>query len=127
MDETLKQEALAAYAAYLAAFLAKDKQALDAMMHYPLTYIGEGMSRQFDSFPFDPAKMMAAKQMHTTIDADYEVVMATEKKAHVVLRSATRVRKDGSPIETVSGFYALTRTEAGWKFFALSDITIPAG
>lgn len=83
--------------------------------------------RLFDSFPFGPEKMMAAKQMHTTIDADYEVVMATEKKAHVVLRSATRVRKDGTPIETVPGFYALTRTAEGWKFFALSGITIPAG
>ncbi|MFZ5913896.1 MAG: hypothetical protein ACOY17_06710 [Pseudomonadota bacterium] len=125
MDERLKDEVLAAFAAYLAAFLARDKPALDEMMQYPLTYIGDGASRQFDSFPFDPAKMMAAKQMHTTIDADYEAVMVTGKKAHVVLRSATRVRKDGSPIETVSGFYALTRTESGWKFFALSDITIP--
>jgi hypothetical protein len=36
------------------------------------------------------------------------------------------VRADGSPIEVVSAFYALTRTPSGWKFFALSDITVAA-
>lgn len=126
MDEKLKDEVLATYAAYLEAFLSKDVRTLDSLMQYPLAYIGNGKSRLFDTLPFDPAAMMAAKQMHTTIDANYEVVCATDKKAHVILHSATRVKKDGTPIETVSGFYALTRTEAGWKFFALSDITVPA-
>jgi hypothetical protein len=126
MDENLKAEVLATYAAYLEAFLAKDLQTLNSMMQFPLAYIGNGKSRMFDTFPFDPAELMAAKQMHTTIDANYEVVFATDKKAHLILHSATRVKKDGTPIETVSGFYALTRTDAGWKFFALSDITVPA-
>ncbi len=126
MNEKLRDEVRATYAAYLEAFLAKDMQTLDSLMHYPLAYIGDGKTRLFDRFPFDPAEMMAAKQMHTTIDANYEVVFATDKKAHVILHSATRVKKDGTPIETVSGFYALTRTATGWKFFALSDITVPA-
>ncbi len=127
MDEKVKNEVLATYAAYLKAFLAKDMPTLDSLMHYPLAYIGNGKSRMFDTFPFNPAEMMAAKQMHTTIDANYEVVFATDKKAHLILHSATRVKVDGTPIETVSGFYALTKTETGWKFFALSDITVPAG
>ncbi len=126
MDAKLKNEVLAAYDAYLKAFLAKDLRALNGMMRFPLAYIGNGKVTMFDSFPFDPAEMMAAKQMHTTIGADYEVISVTDKKAHLILRGATRVKKDGTPIETVSGFYALTRTDAGWKFFALSDITIPA-
>lgn len=127
MDEQVRDEVLAVYAAYLKAFLSKDMKTLDSLMQYPLCYIGNGAVRMFGQFPFDPAVMMAAKQMHTTIDADYEVVMATANKAHIVLRSATRVKIDGTPIETVSAFYALTRTDAGWKIFALSDITIPAG
>jgi len=126
MDEQLRDEVLATYAAYLKAFLSKDMKTLDSLMQYPLCYIGNGAVRMFDQFPFDPAAMMAAKQMHTTIDTDIEVVLATANKAHVVLRSATRVKIDGTPIETVSAFYALTRTDAGWKIFALSDITIPA-
>jgi hypothetical protein len=69
---------------------------------------------------------MAAKQWHDTKDSSYEVVLASATKAHVILRQATRIRADGSAIETVSAFYALTRTPSGWKFFALSDITIPA-
>ena len=69
---------------------------------------------------------MAAKQWHDTRDFAYEVVFASTDKAHLIVRQATRVRTDGSPIETVSAFYALTCTPSGWKFFALSDITIPA-
>ena len=68
---------------------------------------------------------MAAKQWHDTKDFAYEVVSASADKAHLILRQATRIRADGSPIETVSAFYALTRTPSGWKFFAVSDITIP--
>lgn len=125
-DEKLREEVMATYAAYLKAFLSHDTATLNSLMRYPLAYIGDGKSRMFDTFPFDPAQMMAAKKMHSTIDADYEVVSVTDKKAHLVLHSATRIKKDGTPIEYVSGFYALTRTDAGWKFFALSDITVPA-
>ncbi len=126
MDEKLRDEVLATYAAYLEAFLSKDMQTLDSLMQYPIAFIGNGKTRLFDAFPINPAKMMAAKQMHTTIDANYEVVFATDKKAHLILHNAKRVKIDGTLIETVSAFYALTRTETGWKFFALSDMTVPA-
>ncbi len=126
MDEKLRDEVLATYAAYLKAFLSNDVQTLDTMMQYPLAHIGNGKVRMYDAFPFNPAEVMASKQMVNTIDTDYEVVAITAKKAHLILRSGTRVKADGTPIETVSAFYALTRTDTGWKFFALSDITIPA-
>jgi hypothetical protein len=127
MDEKLRDEVLAAYAAYLKAFLANDVRTLDSLMHYPVAFIGNGKTRLFDRFPINPAEMMAAKQMHTTIDANYEVVFATDKKAHLILHNAKRVKADGTLIETVSAFYALTRTSTGWKFFALSDMTVAAG
>ena len=126
MDEKLRDEVLATYAAYLKAFLSKDMAALNSLMQFPLAHIGNGKVRMFDSFPFDPAELMAAKQMVDTIDTEYEVVSLTDKKAHLILRTGTRVRQDGTPIEKVAAFYALTRTDAGWKFFALSDITVPA-
>lgn len=126
MDEKLRDEVLATYAAYLKAFLTNDVRTLDSMMQYPIAFIGNGKTRLFDTFPINPAEMMAAKQMHTTIDANYEVVFATGKKAHLILHDAKRVKADGTLIETVSAFYALTRTETGWKFFALSDMTVPA-
>jgi len=53
-----------------------------------------------------------------------EVVFVTPEMAHVIVRHATRLRADNSPIEVVSTFYALTRTPSGWKFFAFSDITV---
>jgi hypothetical protein len=56
-----------------------------------------------------------------------EVVFASAEKGHVILRHATRVRADGSPIEAASALFALTRTPAGRKFFAFSGITFPSG
>ena len=125
MDE-MKAEVLEAYSGYLAAFNAGDLKRIDAVIQYPLTYIGAGSIQTFDSFPFDPAEFRRTKQWHTTIDSLYEVVALSPTKAHVVLKSASRIRGDGSLIETVSAFYAFTRTAEGWKIFAVSDIVTPA-
>lgn len=126
MDEGIRDEVLAVYTAYLTAFRANDVRAIDRLVQYPLAYIGDGKTTLVDSFPVLPAELKAAKQWHDTKDFSYEVVCASPTKAHVILRQATRVRADSSTIETVSAFYALTRTPGGWKFFAVSDITIPA-
>ena len=125
MDERTKDEVLAAYTAYLTAFRANDVQAIDRLIQYPLAYIGNGQTTLVETYPIKPAELMAAKQWQDTKNFTYEVVFASADKAHLILRQATRVRADGSPIETISAFYALTRTPSGWKFFALSDITIP--
>jgi hypothetical protein len=125
MDDP-KGEVLAAYSAYVAAFLANDVPALDRLIQYPLAYIGNGHVTLVDAYPVQPADLIAAKQWHGTRNMDPEVVFASAEKAHVILRHATRVRADGSPIEAVSAFYALTQTPAGWKFFAFSDITVPS-
>jgi hypothetical protein len=126
MDEVLKNEVLATYAAFQDAFRANDVLALDKLIQYPLAYIGKDRTTLVDTFPVQPAELMAAKQWHDTKDLDLDVVFVSHEKAHLIVRHATRVRADGSPIEVVSAFYALTGTPSGWKFFALSDITIPA-
>jgi hypothetical protein len=117
---------IATYAAYIDAFRANDVEALDKLIQYPLAYVGNGRVTMVETYPVQPAELMAAKQWHDTKDLNPEVVFLSPEKAHVIVRHATRVRVDGSPIEIVSAFYALTRTSAGWKFFALSDITVPA-
>lgn len=126
MDERIRDEVLATYMAYLTAFRANDVEAIDRLVQYPLAYIGDGKTTLVDSYPIKPAELMATKQWHDTKHLSCEVVFASANKAHVILRQATRVRADGSPIETVSGFYALIRIPSGWKFFAMSDITVPA-
>jgi hypothetical protein len=126
MDQELKEEVLATYAAYVKAFIANDVPALNELIQYPLAYVGNGRTTLVDTYPVQPAELMAAKQWHDTPDLKPEVVFASAEKAHVIVCSATRIRADGSPIEVVSAFYALTRTPSGWKFFAFSDITIPA-
>jgi hypothetical protein len=57
---------------------------------------------------------------------EYEVIGLSETKAHVVLKRGTRMRRDGSPIEDVYAFYAWTKTDDGWKMFAVSDVTVPS-
>ena len=78
-----------------------------------------------DEYPIKPSVLMAAKEWRTSIDMAYEVVGISETKAHLVLKRCTRVRRDGSPIEEVYAFYAWTKTDDGWKMFAVSDVTVP--
>jgi hypothetical protein len=118
-------EVIAAYERYLKAFLADDLAAIDALVQYPLAYIGAGKVSMLDKWPFKPSALRAAKEWHTSIDLEYEVIGISETKAHLVLKRCTRVRRDGSPIEHVCAFYAWTRTADGWKIFALSDVTVP--
>ena len=125
MDDSLKQEVLDTYSAYVQAFRDNNVPALDKLIQYPLAYIGNGRTTLVDAYPVQPADLMSAKQWHDTRDLDPEVVLVTPEKAHVIVRHATRLRADNSPIEVVSAFYALTRTQSGWRFFALSDITVP--
>ena len=118
-------EVIQAYQRYLQAFLADDIAAIDALVRYPLAYIGDGKVIMLDEYPVKPSALMAAKGWHTSIGIDYEVIGVSETKAHLVLKRCTRVRRDGSPIEEVFAFYAWTRTDDGWKMFAVSDVTLP--
>jgi hypothetical protein len=124
--EVEKDAVIAAYRAYVRAFLDNDIEAIDALVAYPVAYVGAGKTVMLDSFPVKPADLMAQKQWHSTTDTDFEVVGVSADKAHVILPHARRLRADGSLIETVSAFYAFTRTDSGWKIFALSDITVQA-
>jgi hypothetical protein len=126
MNERAKQEVLEVYAKLGKAFIENDMDTINAHHLYPLAHIRDGHTTLVKEYPFNPAKLMAEKQWHTSINFESEVVFASAEKAHVILRHATRVRKDGTPIETVSGFYALTRTPSGWKVFAVSDIAVAA-
>ena len=104
MDQDQKNQVIEAYRAYLGAFRANDLEALDALVRYPVAYIGEGTVEMLESYPIKPAEMIASKQWHSTADAEFEVVGLSPTKAHVVLPRARRLRADGSLIETVSAF-----------------------
>ena len=121
-----KAEVIQAYERYLQAFLADDVATIDALVQYPLAYIGDGKVSMLDEYPIKPSALMAAKAWHTSIGMEYEVVGISATKAHLVLKRGTRVRRNGSPIEEVFAFYAWTKTTDGWKMFAVSDVTVPA-
>lgn len=120
-----KAEVIQAYERYLRAFLADDIGAINQLVQYPLAYIGDGKVSMLNEYPIKPAALMAAKDWHTSIDMAYDVVGVSESKAHLILRHGTRVRQDGSRIEDVFAFYAWTKTDGGWKMFAVSDVTVP--
>jgi hypothetical protein len=121
-----RAEVEAAYRAYIAGFLASDLAAIDAVIQYPLAYIGGGRVELLEAYPFNPSELRARTGWHTTLDATFDVAAVSRDKAHIVLSHAKRVRADGSLIETVSAFYAFTKTQGGWKLFAISDVSVPA-
>jgi ketosteroid isomerase-like protein len=125
-EERLREEVSSVYAEYLSAFRAADLARIDALVRYPIAFIADGEVTLADSFPIDPVEVIVKKQVHSMVDISYEVVAVSPTKAHVVLRTAKRLRKDGSLVETISAFYAFTKTSAGWKLFAISGINIPA-
>jgi hypothetical protein len=117
-------EVLSAYKRYLEAFMSNDMNGINALVSYPLAYVGDGVVKMFHEYPIKPAELMAQTGWRDTLNMQYEVVAVSDTKAHLILRCGTRVRGDGSPIEEISGFYAWTKTTAGWKMFAVSDVKI---
>ena len=117
MNQGLKEAILATYTAYLDAFRASDVSSLDKLIQYPLTYIGNGRTTMVDSYPVQPAELMSAKQWHDTLNLDPEVVFVSTEKAHLVVRQATRVRVDESPIEIVSAFLRSHPDAVGLEMF----------
>jgi hypothetical protein len=80
MQQQAKEEVLASYAAYLAAFQADDLAALNALIQFPFAYIGQGSTVLLDTFPIQPAALKAAKQWHSTKDYSHEVVFASDER-----------------------------------------------
>ncbi len=123
----LINEVSATYEAYTRAFLANDIEAIHELVKYSIPYIRDDNVVLMDSDPIKPADLIAQKQWHTSTDTEIEIVGISETKAHVALPNVKRWRKDGSLIEIASVFYAFTGTAAGWKMFAISGISVPAG
>ena len=63
MDELAKNEVLAAYAAYVAAFRANDVQAIDKLMQYPIAHIGNGQITLLDAYPIKPGGVESRQAM----------------------------------------------------------------
>jgi hypothetical protein len=56
-------EVIAAYERYLKAFLADDLAAIDALVQYPLAYIGAGKVSMLDKWPFKPSAFESGEGM----------------------------------------------------------------
>ena len=123
MSDNNDNEVLVAYEQYLAYFLDNDMDGINSLVKFPITYIADGESKSLDAFPVTPKEMMENKQWDTTIDTKTYVHVINSTKGHVI-SSGTRIRKDKSVIEKYTVFYAFTKTDNGWKMYAISDVIL---
>jgi hypothetical protein len=52
-------EVLAAYEKYLEAFMSNDMNGINALVSYPLAYVGDGVVKMFHEYPIKPSELMA--------------------------------------------------------------------
>ena len=123
MNDNNEKEVLKAYEEYLAYFLNNDMDGVNSLVKFPITSIADGESKLLDAFPVTPKEMMENKQWDTTIDTETYVHGVNSKKGHVI-SSGTRIRKDKSVIEKYTAFYAFTKTDKGWKMYAVSSVIL---
>ena len=123
MNDNNEKEVLKAYEEYLAYFLNNDMDGVNSLVKFPITSIADGESKLLDTFPVTPKEMMENKQWDTTIDTETYVHGVNSKKGHVI-SSGTRIRKDKSVIEKYTAFYAFTKTDKGWKMYAVSSVIL---
>ena len=123
MSNNYEEEVLKAYEQYLVYFLDNDMDGINSLVKFPITYIADGESKSLDAFPVTPKEMMENKQWDTTIDIETYVHGTNSSKGHVI-SSGTRIRKDKSIIEKYTVFYAFTKTNDGWKMYAISDVIL---
>ena len=123
MSKNNEKEVLKAYEKYLVYFLNNDMDGINSIVKFPITYIADGECKSLDTFPVKPKEMMDSKQWVTTIDTNTFTHGTNSTKGHVI-SSGTRIRKDKSVIEKYTVFYAFTKTNDGWKMYAISDIII---
>jgi len=106
---------------YVPGFSGNNMAMIDKIVKYPIAHIQNGSVSMHDKYPIDLQQLKLEKEWNHTSDWKFEVTTANEKQAHVVA-SSTRRRKDNSIIENINAFYAFTKTNEGWKMFAISDI-----
>lgn len=122
-EQQLKQELHDTYMKYyVEGFRTNNVGLIDQMVQYPLAYLKEGKMTLCKHYPIDPQKLKEEKAWDHSSDWQFEIKGINDTEAHAVA-FAVRRRADGSKIESVHGFYAFTRTAAGWKMYALADIT----
>ena len=123
MSESYEKELLKTYEQYLAYFLDNNMNGINSLVKHLITYIADGECKLLDVFPIKPKEMMESKQWDTTIDTNTYTHGVNSKKGHVI-SSGTRIRKDKSVIEKYTAFYGFTKTDEGWKMYAISSVTL---
>ena len=123
MSESNEKELLKTYEQYLAYFLDNNMNGINSLVKYPITYLADGECKLLDAFPIKPKEMMESKQWDTTMTQILIHMVWIQKKGHVI-SSGTRIRKDKSVIEKYTAFYGFTKTDEGWKMYAISSVTL---
>ena len=99
-------------------------KAIETSCSFPLSFDADGEVKSFNQFPIDVTAMKESTGYYQSLNSDIEVIAVSQTKAHIILRKALRVKQDGTPIESVSGFYIWVKLDGVWKMKFASAITL---
>ena len=105
---------------YLEYFNNDDFESLKNFFSYPLYMNVNGNIITVNESPIE--QMKKSSNLGKTKDIEVEVIKETDDQAHVILRNAKRYNKSEEYIESVTGFYVLSKKGSEWQIIFLSGI-----
>ena len=119
-----KKKLLKRIKSILKIFKPGDITAIETSCSFPLSFDADGEVKSFNQFPIDVTATKETTGYYQSLNSDIEVIAVSQTKAHIILRKALRVKQDGTPIESVSGFYIWVKLDGVWKMKFASAITL---
>ena len=120
----LKQEVLDAYDGYVKAFIKGDTKEIEKYISFPNYRFLDGEIKEFNEFHSN-LNELKNRGYKDTIALSIDVVEINEKKAHLILKEALRVKNNNEPLEKISSLYIFIRENNKWKIKFSSAFFFP--
>ena len=120
----LKQEVLEAYEGYVKAFIKGDTKEVENYLSFPNYRFHNGKIIELNEFHSN-LNELKNRGYKDTIALSIDVVEINEKKAHLVLKEALRVKDNNEPLEQISSFYIFIKEDNKWKIKFSSAFFFP--
>ena len=120
----LKQEVLDAYDGYVKAFIKEDTKEVENYISFPNYRFLDDEIKEFNEFHSN-LNELKNRGYKDTIALSIDVVEINEKKAHLILKEALRVKDNNEPLEEISSFYIFIKEDNKWKIKFSSAFFFP--
>ncbi len=119
------QQAMRVLDEFMAAFNARDEQAMVATLHFPHVRVASGRVRVEETAEelmasFDFSRFADRFDWHHSAWVSREIVQADSSKVHIATRFA-RYREDGSVSAEFDSLYIVSRREGRWAIVGRSS------